>query len=226
MQGPSYHSRHIQSLRGRFYHPDAFQLYLGSPQAGSADRRHSFMAVTPDCVSRVQYQDGDSLLGLRADVEIFEPQHSAYTRYQVPMSYQTTNSQNQSLKGSVVITREGVERKYRVEVTRYHPIGVPTPPTVLVFHWKPSKSVPSLLGDRNNSPQDGDMKLVPADNPERVLAVWQNLSTRQTVGRLSVIEKADDPTGLLVEIVASCLAVVMAKKTSAKGLLQGITKVI
>lgn len=184
------------------------------------------MAATPDCISRVQYQEGDSLLGLGADVEIFEPQHPGAVRYQVPMSYQTTNGQNQNLKGTVVIIREGVERKFRVEITRYHPVGVPTPPTMLVFYWKPSKSVPSMLGDHHNSPQDGDMKLVPADNPERVLAVWQNLSTRQTVGRLSVIEKADDPTGLLVEIVASCLAVVMAKKTSAKGFLSGITKVI
>jgi hypothetical protein len=122
--------------------------------------------------------------------------------------------------GSVDISRKGIGRKYRVDIT--HDESVKT------FFWKGSKTALSLLDTEENGAVpsgNGNLKLFAADKPSDILAVWHNRTDRQILGSLGVIAELDaDSGGVLEGLVASCLAVVVAERVSGRGWLGGLGK--
>lgn len=121
-------------------------------------------------------------------------------------------------KRSISITRQGIGRTYRVELLS----PAQGPPRPRTFYWKGSKAALSMLesqGHRGN----GNLKLVAAGDPGEVLAVWQNRTDKQIMGCLSVFARFEEgENGLLEDVVVSCLAIVLAERTSGRGLMGGL----
>jgi hypothetical protein len=104
--------------------------------------------------------------------------------------------------------------KYSVSITRYQPAEMSPIKHTLV--WKTSKSASSFIGDKHHS--SNDLKLVPVDGPEHLVATWQHRSDHQLMGTLNILERIDDDnTGALAEVITSCLAVVMAERMPGRG---------
>ncbi|KAL2012622.1 hypothetical protein VTN00DRAFT_147 [Thermoascus crustaceus] len=83
------------------------------------------------------------------------------------------------------------------------------------FLGKASKSALSLIECQVQN-NNGNLKLISAENPSQILAVWQNRTDKLVVGSLSAIEKFDESVhGMLEEVITSCLTVILAERITA-----------
>lgn len=163
--------------------------------------------------ARIHYRGIEGLLSLRATIDIFRQTGS--------LSPEEPSGSSDLVKHcSVEISRKGVGRTYRVDITHAE--------SVRTFYWKGSKTALSLLDTEDKdskSDGNGNLKFFAADKPGDILAVWGNRTDRQILGSLSVIAEFDaDSDGVLEGLMASCLAVVVAERVSLRGWLGGLGK--
>lgn len=162
------------------------------------------------------------MFSLRVDAEISQKQSSSSTT--TPQNDDDDHvdesvSPTEKPKRFISITREGIGRRYRVEILA--PALSPRPKT---FYWKGSKAALSMVEDRAHR-GNGNLKLVAAGDPAEVLAVWQNRTDKEILGCLSIFARFEEgECGLLEEVVVSCLAVVLAERTSGRGMMGGLFK--
>lgn len=167
--------------------------------------------------AHIHYRGFEGLLGLRATIDIFRP---AGHSLQNEASDSGTGPADLVQFCSVDISRKGIGRTYRVEITHAESVNT--------FYWKGSKTALSLLDTEDKSASssgNGNLKFFAADKPGDILAVWQNRTDRRILGSLGVIAELDaDSDGVLEGLMASCLAVVVAERVSGRGWLGGLGK--
>lgn len=223
---PAYHTPRLPAYRQRFYLPGPFQLYPGGNIERSG-RKPDIPPQTP--VSKVRYRGWQGLIGMRAEATIYEPRvfkfhNGIHSTMNARLLDDEKNcaAQGYQAKSFMTIRRKGMGRSYRLEIKGYN--AVTGHPANKTLYWKGSKSALSLV--ENQKPNcNGNLKLISPDNPDNVLAVWQNRTDRRIMGSLSIIDNIDEgQAGLLEEVITSCLTVVMAERISGRGWVGGLCK--
>ena len=223
---PAYHTPRLPVYRQRFHLPGPFQLYPGGNVERSGRKPADVPPRTP--ISQVRYRGWEGIFGMRAEATIYEPRAFVFrnsidsTNERLRDDMENCASQSYRVKSFTTITRQGVGRTYRLEIKGYD--AVTHHPATKTLYWKGSKSALSLVEDQK--PRcNGNLKLVSADRPDNVLAVWQNRTDRRIMGSLSIIDNIDEgEAGLLEEVITSCLTVVMAERISGRGWVGGLCK--
>lgn len=178
-----------------------------------------------DHLASIRYRGIEGMFSLRVEAEIYQNQSdSSTTTPQTDGNDEKDNGEgdvppNKKPKQFISITREGIGRRYRVEILA--PALSPRPKT---FYWKGSKAALSMVEDQAHH-GNGNLKLIAAGDPAEVLAVWQNRTDKEILGCLSIFARFEEGEGgLLEEVVVSCLAVVLAERTSGRGMVGGLFK--
>jgi hypothetical protein len=200
---------------------DSFHIYADSSMS-HANNRFSTIPKTPDLVSHIHFQKEHTTLSMNtmiSQVNIFGSNPQFYQGYNDP----------QRPKGSMMILREGWKRKYRVDIARYRDDG-PGPMTQ-VFYWKGPMSPRAIFGSNNHNrttslgSSSTELKLVSADHPTQVLAVWKGGDGDGQQGNLTIFEGVGFAEGgILTEIITSCLVVTLFERNSLFGILDWLTK--
>jgi hypothetical protein len=190
--------------------PASFDLYTG----GNAVHSRKDPSPKPgDHRAHIHYRGFEGLVGLRATIDMFSPARA-------PSENKASGSADLVKHDSVDISRKGIGRAYRVDITQDESVNT--------FYWKGSKTALSLLDTEDKSSSssgNGNLKLFAADKPSDVLAVWHNRTDRRILGSLSIIAEMDaDSDGVLEGLIAGCLAVVVAERVSGRGWLGGLWK--
>ncbi|KAK4867755.1 hypothetical protein LT330_006692 [Penicillium expansum] len=213
---PVYHTLRIPWYRQGLYLPASFDLYSG----GNVVRNRKDPSPEPqDHRAQIHYHGFEGLLGLHVTVDIFRQVCADSLQSELPSSGKS--SLDLVKHCSVDIVRKGIGRTYRVEITGGG--------AVKTFYWKGSKAALSLLEaeKKGAGPSDGNgnLKFFSADQPDDILAVWQNRTDRQIMGSLNVIAEFDAYLdGILEGLMVSCLAVVVAERVSGRGWIGGLGK--
>ena len=163
------------------------------------------------------------MFSLRVKAEIYQKQDAA-SQHDVS-SDNTDNAPTEKSKRFISITLEGIGRTYRVELCNPSRTGDDQSASrPKIFYWKGSKAALSMLENQEHC-GNGNLKLVAAGDPGEVLAVWQNRTDKEILGCLSVFARFEEgEDGLLEDVIVSCLAVVLAERTSGRGWVGGLFK--
>lgn len=176
-----------------------------------------------DHIASIRYKGIEGMFSLRIEAEIYQKQSSASQHDD--LFDNTDNKPAEKTKRFISITREGIGRKYRVELRNpSRTSNGQSPPRPKTFYWKGSKAALSMLKNQEHC-GNGNLKLVAAGDPGEVLAVWQNRTDKEIVGCLSVFARFEEgEDGLLEDVIVSCLAVVLGERTSGRGWVGGLFK--
>jgi hypothetical protein len=126
--------------------------------------------------------------------------------------------------GTAVITQRGWRRIYSFPIPDGRGSGGSRD-----LVWKGTKQAIHQLYSQDNStphsrrsPCNGNLKLTRADNPERILAIWENKTDWNVQGNLLIYEDFEERD--LEIVIMGCLGVMSCERLTGKGMLGGFIK--
>ncbi|KAI9859749.1 MAG: hypothetical protein M1813_006466 [Trichoglossum hirsutum] len=132
-------------------------------------------------------------------------------------------------RGSTVVTQRGWGRLYDLLIPGRPWVCSGDGNAERKLVWKGTKHAIHEIRSQDDAkthpklgPCNGNLKLVEAENPERILAVWENRTDWTVLGNLLIYE---DLGGRDLEVVIlSCMGIVCCERITGRGWLGGVFK--